>query len=72
MATAAFKTDIFLVYKNSKRSNAKVRMKKYRHKAIDEILEATFRRLHIPEKSVILEIGVGKAFEAKYKKKYKL
>jgi hypothetical protein len=72
MSTPAFKTDVFLVYKNSKRANAKVRMKRYRHKAIDEILEATNRRLHIPEKSVILEIGFGKSFERRYKKKYKL
>ena len=69
---SAIKTTIIIIYKNSKRANAKVRMKIYKHKAIDEILEATSKRLHIPENSVILELGFGKAFEAKYKKKYNL
>jgi CRISPR/Cas system CSM-associated protein Csm5 (group 7 of RAMP superfamily) len=68
----AVKLDVVLIYKNSKRSNAKIRMKVYRHKAIDEILDATNKRLHIPENAEILQIGFGSTFKERYKEKYKL
>jgi len=47
-------------------------MKVYNHKSIDEILDSTNKRLHIPENAEILQIGFGSSFEDKYKEKYKL
>jgi len=72
MADRVLKLDVTIVYKNSPRSNAKVRMKTYRHKAIDEIIAATSRALHIPEKSEILHVGFGGCFKDAFKLKYKL
>ena len=72
MGDRILKLDVTIVYKNSPRSNAKVRMKTYRHKAIDEILDATHKRLHIPERADILHIGLGGSFKEKFKLKYKL
>lgn len=68
----ALKLDVVLIYKNSNRSNAKVRMKVYRYKAIDEILDASYKQLHIPEKSEVIQIGFGSGFKEKYKEKYKI
>jgi hypothetical protein len=59
------------VFKSSNRSNAKTKMKTFRNKSIDDILDAT-RIIGVPDTAVILELGIGKQLEEQYRKKYKL
>lgn len=72
MSPIHYKSTVVLVYRNSKRKNAIFRIKHYKHKSIDEILNATNRKLHIPERAVIVHLGLGKIFEKKYKRRYKI
>jgi hypothetical protein len=46
-------------------------MKSYRNKSIDDILDAK-KLVGIPDKAVILEIGMGEYLEQQYRKKYNL
>ena len=39
---------------------------------VDDIIDATKRKPIIPKEADIIEIGVGKGFEAKYRKKFNL
>jgi hypothetical protein len=59
------------VFKTSNRSNANTKMKTYRNKSIDDILDAA-KLVGIPDKAVILEIGMGEQLEQQYRKKYNL
>ena len=59
-----------MVFKTSKRSNAKTKMKVFR-KNIDYVL--TSKKLPgVPEIAEILEVGVGQAFIDQWKQKYNL
>jgi len=51
-----------VTFKTSNRSNAKVKQKVIRNKNIDEVLDVKTKIPGIPEKAVILEIGLGKRF----------
>ena len=62
---------ISIVFKTSNRSNAKTKIKTFRNKSIDDIVDAK-RIIGIPDNAVILEIGMGKQLEEQYRKKYKL
>jgi len=70
MSSPYHKDNITIVFKTSNRSNAKTKMKTFRNKCIDDILEKKLPG--IPDNAVILEIGMGELFEEKYKQKYKL
>ena len=59
-----------IVFATSNRSNAKVKMKII-NKNIDYVITAK-KIPGIPEKAEWLELGVGKSFIDKYKKKYNL
>ena len=71
MSIQYHKSTVSIVFKTSNRSNAKVKMKTFRNKSVDDILDAK-RIVGIPENAVILEIGLGKQLEQQYRNKYKL
>jgi hypothetical protein len=71
MSIQYHKSTVTVVFKTSSRSNAKTKMKSFRNKTIDDILDAT-KLIGIPDNAVILEIGLGKQLEEQYRKKYKL
>jgi len=55
-------TPVVVKFKTSNRSNAKTKVKIIRNRNIDEVLDKATKIPGIPEKAVILEIGVGKSF----------
>ena len=71
MSIPYHKDTISIVFKTSNRSNAKTKIKTFRNKSIDDIVDAK-RIIGIPDNAVILEIGMGKQLEEHYRKKYKL
>ena len=71
MSVPYHKDTISIVFKTSNRSNARVKIKTFRNKSIDDIVDAK-RIIGIPDTAVILEIGLGKLLEEQYRKKYKL
>lgn len=71
MAEKILKGNITIVFKSSNRSNARVKMKTYKKKSIDDILTAK-KLVGVPENAIILEMGMGNDFESKWKQKYKL
>ena len=71
MSIPYHKDTITIVFKTSNRRNARIKMKSFRNKSIDDIVDAK-RIVGIPDNAVILEIGMGKQLEEQYRKKYKL
>jgi hypothetical protein len=71
MSIQYHKSTVTIVFKTSNRSNAKTKMKSFRNKTIDDILDAP-KLIGIPDNAVILEMGLGKQLEEQYRKKYKL
>lgn len=71
MAGQIIKGQVTIVFKTSNRKNARVKIKTYKHKSIDEILTAK-KLVGIPENAIILEMGMGTMFEEQWKQKYKL
>tara|TARA_B100001559_G_C16438618_1_gene593296 strand:- start:294 stop:530 length:237 start_codon:yes stop_codon:yes gene_type:complete len=66
-----------LVFKTSNRSNAKTKMKVYKTKNVDEVIEGleSGKLPGVPSKitdNEILELAVGSSLIKKYKEKYKL
>ena len=61
---------VVMVFKTSNRSNAKTKMKIWNNTNIDYINTAPSLP-GVPEKAIILELGVGKSLIEKYKEKYK-
>ena len=53
---------VVVTFKTSNRSNARVKQKVIRNKNVDEVLDKKKKIPGIPEKAVILEIGLGKSF----------
>ena len=70
MSIAYHKDDVTIVFKTSNRSNARFKMKTFRNKCIDDILEKKLPG--VADSAIIVEIGLGKLFEQKWKTKYKL
>jgi len=70
MSSPYHKENVTIVFKTSNRSNAKTKMKTFRNKTIDDILEKKLPG--VPDTAVILEIGMGSRFEEQLKTKYKL
>ena len=66
------KLPISIVFATSKRSNAKIKIKTIKNRNIDQLLECNFDIPGIPKITVILEVGVGRAFHDIYRKKYGL
>jgi len=63
---------LVIVFKNTTRANAKVRMKIIKTMDIDKFLSTKTKVPGIPENAVYLQIGIGDKFIEKYKKHYKL
>jgi len=55
-------TPVVVKFKTSNRSNAKTKVKIIRNRNIDEVLDKATKIPGIPEKAIILDIGVGKSF----------
>jgi len=64
------KVPISIVFATSKNSNAKIKIKTVSNRNIDEIIDMNYRLPGIPAKAVIKEVGIGKIFVDRYKKKY--
>jgi hypothetical protein len=65
------KMPVVMVFKSSNRSNARIKMKVWKNENIDYIL-STPKLPGVPDKAVILEVGVGNSFIESYRKKYDL
>ena len=61
-----------VVFKSSNRKNAKVKLKTYKTKNIDEVLEGLEKNTlpGIPKDAEILELGVGKRLKEEYISQY--
>ncbi len=64
------KMPVVMVFKTSNRSNTKTKIKVF-NQSIDYIISSK-KLPGVPEKAEIVELGVGKSFISKYKKKYNL
>jgi hypothetical protein len=60
-----------MVFKTSNNSNARVKMKIWANENIDYIISQT-KLVGVPDKSVMLELGVGESFINIWKLKYNL
>ena len=63
--------NIVVVHKGP-RKNSKILIEVFENSRVDDIIDNKKRKPLIPKENEILDIGVGNAFEEKYKKKYKL
>ena len=70
MAIQYIKQPIVVVFKSSNRSNATTKMKVIRNKNIDQVNEEKIAG--IPDKAVVIELGVGEYFVDQWKRKYNL
>jgi len=61
---------ITIVFKTSDHLNAQTKIKTFRNRSMDEVL--TQKLPGVPDKAVILEVGLGSKFEALWKQKYKI
>jgi len=62
---------VVVVFKTSNRSNARTKMKVFRSKNIDEVLNSDNNLPGVLEDN-ILSIGIGEMFIEQYKEKYNL
>jgi hypothetical protein len=65
------KMPVVMVFKTSNRLNAKTKMKIWKNENIDYILTAA-KLPGVPDKAIILEIGVGESFIKSWQSKYNL
>ena len=64
------KIPIVIVFATSKNSNAKIKIKSVSNRNIDELIDLNYRIPGIPEKAIIKEVGMGRIFIERWKKKY--
>ena len=65
------KQPVVMVFKTSKNTNAKTKMKVWRGESIDYIITQD-KLAGVPTKSILLELGVGESFIDIWTKKYNL
>jgi hypothetical protein len=65
------KQPVVMVFKTSNNSNARVKIKIWANESIDYIISQT-KLPGVPDKAVMLELGVGESFIDIWKSKYKL
>jgi hypothetical protein len=70
MSIQYVKEPVVVVFKSSNRSNATTKMKVVRNKNIDQVNEEKIAG--IPDKAVVIELGVGEYFIDQWKRKYNL
>jgi hypothetical protein len=63
---------VIVVFKTSNRSNAQTKMKIFKNKNIDEVIDPKCKLPGIPEAAIWLEVGLGEIFIQKWQSKYKL
>jgi hypothetical protein len=63
-------SSVVMVFKTSNRSNAKLKIKTWKNKTIDQVLEEDL--IGVPKNAEIVELGLGEKFINIWKKKYKL
>ena len=61
---------VVLVWKASKHGRSKPKMKIFKTKHVDDVLDG--KVAGIPKNVIYLDLGVGEAFIERYKKKHKL
>ena len=63
---------ISVVFRLSDRKNSKHKIKTFRNKSIDEILNENNKLAGIPDDCLIISIGVGDSFEDLYIERYNI
>lgn len=71
MANLNVNPTVVVVHKGP-RKNSKIYIDIFTDKRVDDIIDGNKRNPPIPNEHEILEIGVGKVFEKRYREKYKL
>ena len=71
MANLNASPPVVVVHKGSDK-NSKIELSIFTDIRVDDIIDGNKRKPPIPHEHELLEIGVGKDFEKKYKEKYKL
>ena len=71
MANLNASPPVVVVHKGP-RKNSKIELSIFTDIRVDDIIDGNKRKPPIPHEHELLEIGVGKDFEKKYKEKYKL
>jgi hypothetical protein len=71
MANLNASPPVVVVHKGP-RKNSKIELSIFTDIRVDDIIDGNKRKPPIPNEHEILEIGVGKVFEKKYREKYKL
>jgi hypothetical protein len=63
---------VVVVFKTSNRSNAQTKMKVFKNRTVDEVINPKIKLPGIPDIAIFLEVGLGESFIQKYKSKYKI
>jgi hypothetical protein len=63
---------IVLVFKTSNRSNAKIKMKVFNNKNVDEVNDEYAKLPGVPDIAEFLALGVGKSFVERFKKEFNI
>lgn len=63
---------VTIVYKTSKYSDAKTKLKSFNYHCVDEVLDETHHLPGVPDSAEILDIGVGESLINELQEKYKL
>ena len=71
MANLNANPTVVVVHKGP-RKNSKIELSIFTDIRVDDIIDGNKRKPPIPNEHEILDIGVGKVFEKRYKEKYKL
>lgn len=71
MANLNANPPVVVVHRNTDK-NSKIQLDIFTDIRVDDIIDGNKRKPPIPHEHEILEIGVGKDFEKKYREKYKL
>jgi hypothetical protein len=71
MANLNASPPVVVVHKGP-RKNSKIELSIFTDIRVDDIIDGNKRKPPIPNEHEILEIGVGKVFEKRYRQKYKL
>jgi hypothetical protein len=65
------KQPVVMVFKTSERSNAQTKIKVFANENIDYIISAP-KLVGVPDKAIMLELGVGESFIKLYSEKYNI
>ena len=71
MANLNASPPVVVVHKGP-RKNSKIELSIFTDIRVDDVIDSNKRKPPIPHEHEILEIGVGKVFEKRYREKYKL